>query len=203
MATGSNQTTLTRPQWVSMAKDLVQWYEKEHPSEDKLDPKLAAVALSAAEFDVAQARINLVARMHATPLTPDEEMLQIRGIAKDQLNEPDLWPVGDPSNQKQNWLKAKNLAVEVADELDTTFGEPLWKAMLGTRSPPDAKDTGGAKPHRGESLHILHLLSFTLFNVLLGSTACKLLHVQQSLHMISASIRRQTFGRLQQHLTYR
>jgi hypothetical protein len=46
---------------------------------DKLDRKIAAVTLSAAEFNVMQARQNLVARMQATPLTIDEEMLKCGG----------------------------------------------------------------------------------------------------------------------------
>lgn len=152
---------VTTTVWVALTKDLIKWYKDTYPDEDSIDPKVAAVALSAAEFNVLKARENLVARMQATPLTPDEEMLQLRGIEKDKLITSDDYPTGDPSNQRENWLKAKKLAISVADDLETAFGETLWKAMLGSRGPPDSKDTGGAKLNRGKAatsiaIHPLH-----------------------------------------------
>jgi hypothetical protein len=88
--------------------------------------------------------------MQAVPLTPDEEMLQLHGVSKDKLRMEDDFLIGDPSNQRENWSKAKELAITVADDLDTSFGETLWKALLGSRNQPEAKDTEGAKLNRGK-----------------------------------------------------
>jgi hypothetical protein len=149
---GEFQQPITTAVWVAMTKMLVEWYQKEYPSAqaDALDPEVAAVALSAAESEMEKAKRNLVARMPDTPLTPDEEMLQLRGVKKDQLNMPEDFPVGDPADERANWRKARDLAINVADDLDTTFKKSLWKALLGSRSQPGEDDTGGRKPNRGK-----------------------------------------------------
>lgn len=144
------QGTVTTAVWVALTKELVSWYEEAYPTEGKLDLKVAAVAVSAAEFNFEKAKETLVAQMQAVPLTPDEKMLQLRGVGKDKLIMHDDFPTGDPSNQRENWFKTKDFAINVADDLDTSFGETLWKALPGSRNPPEAKDSGGAKLNCGK-----------------------------------------------------